>query len=81
MLEDQFGEDWVSQYCGNPEWGIVWRGVLGGGAGEVGEKKAREDHPAAELVLQGVERSIKRSKNGGCCIRFYHLDVEAPVRE
>ena len=40
-----------------------------------------EDHPAAELVLQGVERSIKRSKNGGCCIQFYHLDVGAPVRE
>ena len=40
-----------------------------------------EDHPAAELVLQGAEKSIKRFKNGGCCIQFYHFDVEGPVRE
>ena len=51
------------------------------GLEKLGRRQHVEDHPAAELVLQGVERSIKRSKNGGRCIWFYHLDVEAPVRE
>ena len=81
MLEDQFGEDWVAQHCGNLEWGIAWRGVLGGRAGKWGRRQRVEDHPAAELVLQGAEKSIKRFKNGGCCIQFCHFDVEGPVRE
>ena len=81
MLEDQFGEDWVAQHCGSPEWGIAWRAVLGGRDGKRGRRQHVEDHPAAELVLQGAEKSIERFKNGGCYIQFYHFDVGGPVRE
>lgn len=79
MLEDQFGEDWVlstvqsrARYC-------MEKGVGRRELEKWGRRQRMEDHLAAELVLQGAEKSITRSTNGGCCSQFYHLGVEGPV--
>lgn len=81
MLEDQFGEDWVLSTVETQSQVLHGEGCWEEGLEKWGRRQRVEDHLAAELVLQGAEKSITRSTNWGCCSQFYHLGVEGPVRE